>query len=456
MSSIGFLLLPFLECLVLIGIHSYLGIHVLKRKVIFVDLALAQIAALGATVAFLFGINPDSPGAYVFSLLATFCAAAIFAVTRLRREKVPQEAIIGLTYAIAASVAILVVDRGPSGSEHIKDLMAGSILWVRKSDVMIAAAVYAAVGSFHWRFRDRFLLISRDPEAAAERGLNVRLWDFFFYLSFGLVISISVRTAGVLLVFVFLVAPAMLALLISERLRSQLLIGWGVGTLVSVLGFAASNTWDLPAGPAVVSLYGLVLVCAAIAIYLGKAMRGRTLALRRVAIGSAVVVGVGALFYGLGTGMASSDFWARPEHHDSAGNAAAAAAFVEERQRIFADEEAPPVATTADAAVKALADELSALDLVEQEERVAAFDDVALLSKTFAALEGDDTRLTLARRLYALSRRDGVEALAAVATGAKLAYCRSEALEILLEAVAGGAEANATITPTSALPHHSN
>ncbi len=453
MSSLDFLLLPFLECLVLVGIHSYLGLHVLKRKVIFVDLALAQIAALGATVAILFGLSADSPGAYVFSLLATFCAAGIFAITRLKKEKVPQEAIIGLTFAIAASVAMLVVDSGPSGSEHIKDLMAGSILWVRKSDVILAAAVYSTIGAFHYIFRDRFFLISRDPEEAARQGVNVRLWDFFFYLSFGLVISISVRTAGVLLVFVFLVAPAMLALLLTDRLRAQLLIGWGVGTLVSVLGFAVSNTWDLPAGPAVVSLYGVVLVIAAVALYLVKAIRGRSGALRGAAIGVTVVVAAGALFYGLGTSMATSDFWARSEHHDGSGEAAAAAAFVEDRERIFADEDAIAVATTAEAAVKELADELSALDLVEQEERVAKLGDVDLLRKTFAALEDDDMRLTLARRLYQLSRRDGVEALAAVATGAEFAFCRGEALDILLEAVTGS---DADITRTNCSSHHCN
>ena len=121
----------FFECLVLVGIHSYLGLHVIRRKVIFVDLALAQIAALGTTVGFLFGILPDSMGAYWFSLLFTFLGAAVFSISRFRHEKIPQEAIIGLTYAIAASVNILVIDKAPNGAEHIKEVLTGSILWVK-------------------------------------------------------------------------------------------------------------------------------------------------------------------------------------------------------------------------------------------------------------------------------------------------------------------------------------
>ena len=226
MSPWKLMMLPFMECLVLVGIHSYLGIHVIKRKVIFVDLALAQIAALGTIVAFLFGIHPQTPGAYVFSLLFTFIGAAVFSLTRLRDERIPQEAVIGLVYALAAAVAILIIDRAPHGAEHIKEVLTGSILWVKWQTVVIAAVVYAAVGVFHYVFRERFLLISNDPDEAYRRGINVRLWDFLFYMSFGLVITLSVNTAGVLLVFVFLVVPAIMAISITDRLMHQLLIGW--------------------------------------------------------------------------------------------------------------------------------------------------------------------------------------------------------------------------------------
>jgi zinc/manganese transport system permease protein len=198
----------FFECLILVGIHSYLGLHVLRRKVIFVDLALAQIAALGTTVGFLFGVMPGTTGAYWFSLSFAFIGAAVFSISRIRHEKIPQEAVIGLAYAIAASIAILVIDKAPHGAEHIKEILTGSILWVKWSTIFNAAIVYSLVGVFHYIYKDRFILISENPEEAYKQGISVRFWDFLFYVSFGIVITHSVGTAGVLLVFVFLVVPA--------------------------------------------------------------------------------------------------------------------------------------------------------------------------------------------------------------------------------------------------------
>ena len=235
------IMLPaFAECLVLVGIHSYLGIHVIKRKVIFVDLSLAQIAALGTTVAFLFGIAPESMGAYWFSLGFTFIGAAIFSISRFRHEKIPQEAIIGLVYALAAAVAILVIDRAPQGAEHIKEILTGSILWVQWKTIGIAALIYILVGIFHFVFRDKFVLISNNPEKAYQSGVKVRMWDFWFYVTFGIVIAHSVKTAGVLLVFVFLVVPAVATIMLTDRLWLQLVLGWSMGTVVSIVGLLGS------------------------------------------------------------------------------------------------------------------------------------------------------------------------------------------------------------------------
>ncbi|HFB67349.1 MAG TPA: metal ABC transporter permease, partial [Calditrichae bacterium] len=269
----------FAECLVLVGIHSYLGIHVIKRKVIFVDLSLAQIAALGTTVAFLFGLSPQSEGAYWFSLGFTMLGAAIFSLSRFKNEKIPQEAVIGLVYALAAAIAILVVDKAPHGAEHIKEIMTGSILWVQWPTIIKAAIVYALVGGFHFLFRDRFILISNNPEAAYARGINVRFWDFLFYLSFGIVITHSVNTAGVLLVFVFLVVPAIATMMITDKLWLQLVIGWTMGTLVSVIGLALSYYLDLPSGPTVVTTYGLVLLVLSLVLYIVRA-ENRMIAVR--------------------------------------------------------------------------------------------------------------------------------------------------------------------------------
>jgi len=281
----------FFECLILVGIHSYLGIHVIKRKVIFVDLALAQVAALGTTVGFLFGIMPGTTGAYWFSLGFAVLGAAIFSLSRFRHEKIPQEAIIGLVYALAAAIAILVIDKAPHGAEHIKELLTGSILWVKWKTIFHAALVYAGVGLFHFIFRDKFLLISNDPEKAYQQGLNVRFWDFLFYVSFGIVITHSVGTAGVLLVFVFLVVPAITSIMITDVLWKQLVIGWSMGLVVSVIGLYISYIADLPSGPTVVTFYGLMLLLVALTLFVLKAP-SKTKALAKIGLGVAATIAV--------------------------------------------------------------------------------------------------------------------------------------------------------------------
>lgn len=287
LEMVEIMLPAFAECLVLVGIHSYLGIHVIQRKVIFVDLALAQIAALGSTFAFLFGIDPYSTGGYWFSLGFTVLGAAIFSLSRIRNEKIPQEAVIGLVYALAAALAILVIDKAPHGAEHIKEIMTGNILWVSWREIFTAAVVYAIVGLFHFYYRDKFILISRDPELAYQKGLNIRLWDFLFYVSFGIVITHSVSTAGVLLVFVFLVVPAIATIMITEKLWLQLVLGWSMGTFVSMLGLYISYVADLPSGPTVVATYGLVLLLTTLGLYVLRSAN-KIIALRNIGLGLAI------------------------------------------------------------------------------------------------------------------------------------------------------------------------
>jgi zinc/manganese transport system permease protein len=282
------LFLPFLACLVLTGIHVYLGIHVISRKVIFVDIALAQIAALGATVAFLLGYDPRSEGAYFLSLGFAVLAAVVFSLTRTRHERVPQEAVIGLTYATASAAAILLADISPHGAEHLHDLLAGSIVWVTPGQIVKTVILYALIGIFHYIFRERFLLISLRPEEAYARGISVRLWDFLFYLSFGVVITSSVQIAGVLLVFCYLVAPSVFAVMFYEDLRRRLLLGWAMGTVVSAIGLLFS--YDRPSGPT-------IMVGFAVALILGGTLRAIAKAesrLRAAAISCAAIVLVAA------------------------------------------------------------------------------------------------------------------------------------------------------------------
>ena len=260
MEILPFLLAPFLASLILTGIHAYLGVHVVERGVIFVDLALAQIAALGATIAILAGLNPHGGGAYWLSLAFTLLGAAIFAFARTRRGHIPQEAFIGIAYAVASATAILAMSKATGETEHLKDMLVGNILAVSMHDVAKTAILYGAIGIFHYIFRKKFLLISTDPREAEARGMSIRFWDFLFYASFGFVETTSEAIAGVLLVFCYLIVPSVGAMLFADRIGRRLAIGWTMGTLVSALGVYFSVLFDLPTGAAIVCTFGAVLV----------------------------------------------------------------------------------------------------------------------------------------------------------------------------------------------------
>jgi zinc/manganese transport system permease protein len=274
---------PFLACLLLAGILVYLGIHVLSRKVIFVDLALAQIAALGSVWGALLGwdIQTDPWQIKAFSLVFTLLGAAVFTLTRMRDERVPHEALIGITYAVALGGTMLASAHLAHGAEEVNELLAGSILFVSKETIVLTAVVFAAIGAFHWHFRRQFFQISLDPGGAEARGVSLRLWDFLFYASLGFAVTSAVSIAGVLLVFSYLVIPAVVAMLFADSIRARLAIGWVVGTLVSAIGCSVSYFGDLPSGPTIVACFGGALVLAGLAHYVivhGAPAHGRALA----------------------------------------------------------------------------------------------------------------------------------------------------------------------------------
>ncbi len=263
MSTFSFLLPPFVASLILTGIHAYLGVHVVERGVIFVDLSLAQIAALGTTIAVLYGIEPHSRAAYVVSLIFTFVGAGVFSMIRGQRARIPQEAIIGICYAVASAAAILAMSKSAEQTEHLKEMLVGNILTVSWFEVGKTAALYGAICLFHYIFRRKFLAISMDREAAEAKGVNTRLWDFLFYASFGFVVTSSVAIAGVLLVFCYLIVPSVGAMLYAENIGPRLAIGWTMGTLVSALGVYLSLRIDLPTGATIVCTFALVLIAMA-------------------------------------------------------------------------------------------------------------------------------------------------------------------------------------------------
>jgi zinc/manganese transport system permease protein len=251
---------PFLMCLVLTGIHAYLGFHVIAREVVFVDIALAQIAALGATAAFLFDYELDTWESYASALGFTILGAGVLALTRTRERHVSQEGVIGVVYAVSAAAAVLLADRTPHGAEHLRGMLVGSILSVGGAEVFKVAILYSIIGLFHWLCRQPFFLISTDPAAAYRDGWRVRWWDFLFYASFGVVVTSSVRIAGVLLVFSYLIVPALAAIVVGGRMRTRLIVGWAFGTLVSVVAMVASAVLDLPTGATVVCAFGVILL----------------------------------------------------------------------------------------------------------------------------------------------------------------------------------------------------
>ena len=263
--------MPFLMCLVLTGIHAYLGFHVIAREVVFVDIALAQIAALGATAAFLVGYELETWQSYAAGLAFTILGALVLALTRSRTRGVSHEAVIGVVYAVSAAGAVLLADRVPHGAEHLRGMLVGSLLSVRGPEVAGVTALYAAVGLFHWLCHRPFFLISTDPDRAYREGWRVRGWDFLFYASFGVVVTSSVRIAGVLLVFSYLIVPALAGIVLARGIGGRLAVGWAFGAAVSVVAMVGSATLDLPTGATVVCAFGASLLALGLPLRLRRA-----------------------------------------------------------------------------------------------------------------------------------------------------------------------------------------
>ena len=265
MSGFELMLPPFVACMFLVAIHSYLGLHVIAREVIFVDLSLAQMAALGTTSGLLLEIAPNSFKAQLLALAFTAAGAAIFAATRTKDHgRVPQEAIIGIVYVVASAAALLVADKAPRGADAIKDVLVGTILWVTWPAIGRLAIAYTVLGMALFVLRRRFETISFEPVTAAAKGWRLRWWDFWFYLLFGMVITFSVPLGGVLLVFSFLVVPAVTAFLFTRKPMFLTTIAFGTGTIASATGLWISYKADLPTGPTIVCSYGLVLLLASL------------------------------------------------------------------------------------------------------------------------------------------------------------------------------------------------
>lgn len=267
MNIFSLMLLPFLECIILVGIHSYLGLHVIRRQIIFIDITLAQLAALGASIAFIMGYKPFQIQTFFISFFTALLGGIIFSLTRQKeREGVPQEGIIGLGFAIAASLSVLILDKFATGTEHMKDIFMGNLLWVRKEDFLKALFIYLIIGIIFALFHRKFLMVSGGAENSKPKDHSIFFWDVIFYTLFALVITTSVEVAGVFLVFTFLITPALMAVQATKNFGKQLLIGWIAGTMASLLGLILSYIFDFPSGPSVVIAYALLLIIWSISL----------------------------------------------------------------------------------------------------------------------------------------------------------------------------------------------
>jgi zinc/manganese transport system permease protein len=255
------LLWPMLAGIVLTGIHAYFGLHVLARGIVFVDLSLAQVAGLGITAAILAGHTVDSPAAYWYALAFSSSGAVLFALARRYEHAIHQEVVIGIVYAVCAALGVLALDRAPQGAEHIKQILIGSILTVRPDQVAQLAVLYCVIGAAHWLLRRPLIQASFHPTHPSSARF---LWDVLFYGSFAMVVTSSVRIAGVLLVFSYLIVPAAIAGLLAKSIRPRLLLAWGLGVLVTASGLWASWHWDLPTGPAIVATFGAAMTLTGI------------------------------------------------------------------------------------------------------------------------------------------------------------------------------------------------
>ena len=253
MEVITFFLAPFFMCLILLGIHCYLGLHVLKRGVIFVDLSLAQVAGLGTTVAMLFNIEHHSNQSYLISLVCTLLAAALFSWARKVEDKISQEVLIGIVYALSSALVVLVVHHLSHGAEHIKEILVGRILWVSWDDVIKTASIYTIVGLIHHAFRKQIFAVTNGEEVE-----NKGLWDFVFFALFGVVITSSVGIAGILLVFSFLIVPALIGKLFQSSIKGRLVVGWIFGLVICLVGMIISYVFDLPGGAVLVVCFTIV------------------------------------------------------------------------------------------------------------------------------------------------------------------------------------------------------
>jgi zinc/manganese transport system permease protein len=451
-SGIAILFLPFLACILLVGIHTYLGIHVITRGIIFVDLSLAQLASLGAIFAFAIGVTLHTNEAYIFALGFAILGTMVFTYVRGEKGRIPQEAIIGIVYALATAAAMLIVEKNPEGGEVIKGSLTGRILWIDSGIVISTSRIYTFVAVFHILFLERFLMISRDPDEIIRRGINIRLWDILFFASFGVVITRAVEISGILLVFSFLVIPAVISSLFFRGFGQRLVTGWLLGSAASLAGLFISYSFDLSAGPTIVSILTVALIAAGLLRYV-KNSRKPLGALMKIVFSISVLAAVFYLYYlssPLGRGIVGTHGYSHRSEEEEAIHAG---------EEI--DDEGHPIGIHVShlldhyrqdpgdvETLRALADHISGLiellgnESADVRERAASVIGVVSegplvereLEKAYSKEEDDWVRFEIARSLFSLNSVKGGGLLLSIIDDEEVPlFLRSQSVQLLRE-----------------------
>jgi len=426
---------PLLACLILSITHVYFGIHVVARKVIFVDLALAQIAALGATYATTLGYDANNAGdklaVALYSLAFTFVGAGLFAIARMRKERVPQEAFIGIVYAAASATAVLILSKSPTGGEELKHMLVGDVLLVSMPTIAFDAVLYSLVLIFHFIFRKKFLAISIDAEAAQASGINIRVWDMIFYMSFGVLVTQSVSIAGVLLVFSYLVIPAVIAQMWRDSIIGRLVLGWTVAISASVVGILWSFYADYPTGPAVVMTLAAFLIVSG-ATYSVVHAEARA----RAAVNVAAMILIGIAFMGV------MSRFRKVEVQDAVAAASPVEILLEELRHDDTASQLDAISHLAEMndarIVPALSDLMARSNSEQVVESIAQAMEQKKDAKATPALEKALARdfdpflkLSIAKALVGLNNQTGYSALVEILKNDEAGFARSQALDLI-------------------------
>jgi len=263
-ETILFLLPPFTVCLLLAGLLSYFGNHILSREVIFVDIAVAQVASLGTMIGIMMGMTEGTLGSYLFSLAFTVIIVSIFAVSKFKNKELSQEVTIGIIYCMALAIAMLLVDSVTGGSNFIQKTFSGAILWVTWTDVLITALIFAPLFVIHMFFQKSFIRIS-DGDVDGYKESTIKLYNLIFYITFGIAVVQSVKIGGIFVVFMYLIGPAAMALFITDVWKLRFFMSWLMGFIGSVLGISVSYNYNLPNGPTIVCMLGVMLFITSLA-----------------------------------------------------------------------------------------------------------------------------------------------------------------------------------------------